>query len=70
MYDPFANRHNGQQNSKLYIRGLDKIDFIFFTYNLLKGSNLSKIRKSVASIQIQYLVERSFTLNIRKNQVQ
>ena len=37
LYDPFSHRHNEQQNSKSYIRGSDKIDFIFCSYNILKA---------------------------------
>ena len=37
MYDPFAQRNNDEQNSKSYIRGSNKIDFIFCTYNILKA---------------------------------
>ena len=36
LYDSFSHRHNNHQNSKSYIRGLDKIDFLFCTYNILK----------------------------------
>ena len=37
LYDPFSHRHNDQQNLKSYIRGSDKIDFLFCTYNILKA---------------------------------
>ena len=37
LYDPFAHRHNDQQKSKSYIRGSDKIDFLFCTYNIIKA---------------------------------
>ena len=36
MYDPFAYQHNDQQNLKSYIRGSNRIDFLFCTYNILK----------------------------------
>ena len=35
LYDPFSHRHNDQQNSKSYIRGSDKIEFMFCSYNIL-----------------------------------
>ena len=36
MCDIFAHRHNDQHNSKAYIQGSDRSDFLFCTYIILK----------------------------------
>ena len=36
LYDPLDHRHGGIGNTKSYIRGSNKTDFILCTYNLLK----------------------------------